>query len=62
MTTDEYEIEIRQQIADMQARHRKEISPLVDMLIKIESLKPPKPLYVSREQAIAMGFNIEDKL
>lgn len=62
MTIDEHESEIRQQIADMQARHRKEISPLVDMLIKIESLKPPKPLYISREQAVAMGFNIEGKL
>lgn len=54
MSIDDYERSIRQQIADMQARHRAEITPLVDALIQIEATKTAPSFCISIEQAKAL--------
>lgn len=55
--------ELRQRIADMQARHRQEISPLVDALIKLESMKavPSMSFCISFEDAERLGILDEVK-
>lgn len=43
---DEYESRIKMQLAEMYDQYRMRAKPLIDTLVRIENLRPPKPMYV----------------
>lgn len=43
---DEYESHIKMQLAEMYDQYRMRAKPLIDTLVRIESLRPPKTRYV----------------
>ncbi len=51
----------RQQLADLQREYQERAKPIIDRLVELESLKPPKPFYITREQAEAWGMTITTK-
>lgn len=51
----------RQQLADLLREYQERAKPIIDKLVELESLKPPKPVYITREQAEAWGFTITTK-
>ena len=61
MSIEEQTREIHQRIAEIQARYQDEIAPLLKILADIESLKPLPRMIVTREQAEAMGFTIQQQ-
>ncbi len=61
MSMNEFERSIRQQLFDMQERHRQEIKPLVDQLIRLEQLKTAPSITITLDQAIAAGLLVEPK-
>lgn len=42
---DEYESRIKMQLAEMYDQYRMRAKPLIDTLVRIESLRPPKTMY-----------------
>ncbi len=43
---DDLETRTRQQIRDIQERYQREIEPLVKILVDIENMRPPAPIFI----------------
>ena len=41
---------LRGLLAEMHRRYLKEAEPIIDALIRIENLKPPKPIFIDANQ------------
>ena len=55
---DELEEELRRRLYELEARYRAEAKPLIDLLVQLESLKPPMPLILSPDQLEQLAANI----
>lgn len=56
MFEDAEERYLRETIAMLREGYEKAAKPYFDRLVAIQSMKPPRPMIVTREQAEAMGF------
>jgi hypothetical protein len=47
MSLEEIEKYLHEQLHDIRLRHEREAKPIIDELIKIARLKPPRPMYIT---------------
>lgn len=47
---------LREMLARLEASYREMAKPIIDRLVWIESCKPPRPIWLTVEQAKAVGF------
>ena len=50
------EQQLLEMIAMIQKDYQKQIEPYIKRLVLIESLKPPPPIFITLEQAMALGL------
>lgn len=50
---------LRAQLARLQREYQAAAKPFIDRLVAIEMLRPPPPIFITKEQAEALGFLTE---
>ena len=58
MTMGDEELYLRECLASLQRLYQAAAKPLVDRLVAIEMRKPSPPIFITMEQAKALGFPI----
>jgi hypothetical protein len=43
---DDLEMRTRKQIREIQERYQREVAPLVEILVSIENMRPPAPIFI----------------
>lgn len=56
---DEAERQVREQLAQLQREYQERARHLVETLVWLEMMKPPPPIFITREQAQALNFPVE---
>ena len=51
MSIEESEKHLRQILHDMRLKHEQEAKPIIDQLVRLERLKPPRPFFVANVDA-----------
>lgn len=53
---DDYEREVRMQLADLQREYQERAEPLFKALADIQMMRPPRPIFMTYDEAVKAGL------
>lgn len=51
----EYEQHLREQLVALQREYQERAKPIIDQLVRLESLKPPPPIFIDKDVILSQA-------